>query len=49
MGDRCGTFRDPHGYAWTIATRKEDLTRQELEGRADEFFKNFAANRGGNR
>ena len=48
-GDRCGTFKDPHGYAWTIATRKEDLTRQEMETRADEFFKNFAANRGGSR
>ena len=25
-GDRCGTFTDPHGYSWTIATHKEDLT-----------------------
>ncbi len=48
-GDRCGTFKDPHGYAWTIATRKEDLTRQETETRAAEFFKSFAGNRGGNR
>ncbi len=41
-GDRCGTFKDPHGYAWTIATRKEDLTREETEARAAEFFKNLA-------
>ena len=25
-GDRSGTFTDPHGYTWTIATHKEDLT-----------------------
>src|SRR5262249_36282576 len=24
-GDRSGTFSDPYGYRWTIATRKEDL------------------------
>ncbi len=28
-GDRCGTLTDPHGYAWTIASHKEDLTPQE--------------------
>jgi PhnB protein len=38
-GDRCGTFTDPHGYSWTIATRKEDLTRQELERRQAEWMK----------
>ena len=32
-GDRCGTFSDPHGYHWTIATRKEDFTPQELKQR----------------
>jgi PhnB protein len=41
-GDRCGGFVDPSGYAWTIATRKEDLTREEMNQRADEFFKQFA-------
>src|SRR5687767_3497797 len=29
-GDRTGSFTDPFGYQWTIATRKEDLTPQEL-------------------
>jgi uncharacterized glyoxalase superfamily protein PhnB len=41
-GDRSGTFSDPHGYRWTIATRKEDLTPQEMKQRGDEFMKNFA-------
>jgi PhnB protein len=42
-GDRTGTFTDPFGYQWTIGTRKEDVTSEELERRAQEFFKNFAA------
>ena len=41
-GDRCGGLIDPEGYHWTIATRKEDLTPEEIKTRADEFFKNFA-------
>jgi PhnB protein len=42
-GDRSGTFSDPHGYTWTIATRKEDLTPAEIKQRMDDFMKNFAA------
>jgi PhnB protein len=42
-GDRCGTLFDPAGYQWTIATRKEDLTPQEMQRRQDEFMKSFAA------
>lgn len=41
-GDRCGTLIDPAGYNWTIATRKEDLTPQEMQQRQDQFFKQFA-------
>ncbi len=41
-GDRSGTFTDPHGYRWTIATRKEDLTREEMDRRGEEFMKQFA-------
>lgn len=41
-GDRTGTFTDPFGHQWTIATRKEDLTREEMDQRAQEFFKQFA-------
>jgi len=42
-GDRSGTFTDPHGYQWTIATRKEDLKPEEIKQRMDEFMKNFAS------
>jgi PhnB protein len=41
-GDRCGTFTDPEGYRWTIATRKEDLSPEEMEQRQAEFMKTFA-------
>ena len=41
-GDRSGTFTDPHGYTWSIATHKEDLTPQEMKKRQDEFMKQFA-------
>ncbi len=42
-GDRCGALVDPFGHHWTIATRKEDLTREEMDRRAAEFFKQFAS------
>jgi len=41
-GDRCGTVNDPHGYRWTIATHKEDLTPQEMKQRQDEWMKKMA-------
>jgi PhnB protein len=41
-GDRTGTVSDPYGYAWTIATRKEDLTIEEVGQRMDAFMKQFA-------
>ena len=41
-GDRCGTLNDPHGYRWTIATRKEELTPQEMKQRQDEWIKQMA-------
>jgi PhnB protein len=41
-GDRAGTVTDPHGYSWTMATRKEDLTPQELQQRQAEWMKQFA-------
>ena len=41
-GDRSGTFNDPYGYTWSIATHKEDLTPQEMKQRQDEFMKQFA-------
>jgi PhnB protein len=41
-GDRCGTVIDPEGYRWTIATRKEDLSRDEMMQRQEEFMRQFA-------
>ncbi len=41
-GDRTGTFTDPHGYTWTIATHKEDLTPEELTQRQEAFMKQVA-------
>ena len=38
-GDRSGTFLDPFGYLWTIATRKEDLTPDEMKERQTAFMK----------
>ena len=38
-GDRAGSIADPAGYSWWIATRKEDLTPDEIRQRADEVFK----------
>ena len=42
-GDRSGTFNDPYGYTWSIATHKEDRTPQEVKKRQDEFMRQFAA------
>jgi uncharacterized glyoxalase superfamily protein PhnB len=42
-GDRAGTITDPFGYTWTIATRKEDLTPEEMKTRMNDFFKHAAA------
>jgi PhnB protein len=42
-GDRCGALIDPHGYTWTIATHKEDLTPEELQQRQAAWMKQFAA------
>jgi PhnB protein len=42
-GDRSGSFKDPEGYLWTIATHKEDLTPQEMKQRQDEWMKQFAS------
>jgi PhnB protein len=38
-GDRSGTFTDPFGHVWTIATHKEDLSPEEIGRRAAEAMK----------
>ena len=37
-GDRCGAVKDPSGNTWTVATHKEELSRSEIERRAQKFF-----------
>jgi PhnB protein len=41
-GDRYGTFVDPFGYSWGIATHKEDLNPQEMQDRMQKFFASMA-------
>ncbi|MBI5419865.1 MAG: VOC family protein [Deltaproteobacteria bacterium] len=38
-GDRYGRIADPFGYEWGLATRKENLTPDEIRKGAEEFFK----------
>lgn len=37
-GDRCGSLKDPFGYAWMIATHTRDLTGEEIREGAKSFF-----------
>jgi PhnB protein len=37
-GDRSGTLEDPFGHKWTIATRKEELSPEEINRRAAAAF-----------
>ena len=37
-GDRYGVVVDPFGHRWAIATRKEDLTNEELDKRGKDFM-----------
>jgi PhnB protein len=37
-GDRYGQVLDPAGFIWSIATRKEHLTREEMNARAKKMF-----------
>jgi uncharacterized glyoxalase superfamily protein PhnB len=38
-GDRSATVRDPLGNLWSIATHKEDVSREELERRVADMMK----------
>jgi PhnB protein len=37
-GDRTGTFTDPYGHRWTIATHIEDVSFEEMQKRSDKMF-----------
>jgi PhnB protein len=38
-GDRTGSVLDPFGYTWDLATRREDVSPEEMKRRGEEFFK----------
>ena len=37
-GDRTGTFVDPYGHIWTLATHIEDVTQAEIDKRFAAYF-----------
>ena len=37
-GDRYGHVKDPFGFTWAVATRKEDLTPEEMMKRQETAF-----------
>jgi uncharacterized glyoxalase superfamily protein PhnB len=37
-GDRCGTIMDPFGYSWMLATHKQELTVDQVNKGAEEFY-----------
>ena len=37
-GDRSGTVKDPYGHVWTVASRIEKLSQDELQARAAKAF-----------
>jgi PhnB protein len=44
-GDRYGTFTDPYGHVWGVATHKEDLSQEEIEERAKAFWASMQSQR----
>ena len=41
-GDRVGHFVDPFGHAWSVSTHVADLTEQEMEKGAQDFYAQMA-------
>ena len=41
-GDRMGAIDDPFGHRWGISTKKEELTKQEIEKRRDAMMKSMS-------
>lgn len=37
-GEKSGTFDDPFGHRWTIATRREDISEEEIKKRFQELY-----------
>jgi PhnB protein len=42
-GDRFGMFTDPYGHTWGIATRTQDLSKQEVEEASKAFWASMQA------
>ncbi|MBZ5571591.1 MAG: VOC family protein [Acidobacteriia bacterium] len=42
-GDRMGNFADPYGYTWTLSTHIQDMTQEEMEQGAKQFYADMAA------
>jgi uncharacterized glyoxalase superfamily protein PhnB len=42
-GDRYGDLVDPFGHVWGLATHKEDLTAEEIQERAREWYAKMSA------
>ncbi len=40
-GDRYGQVEDPFGHQWSIATHKQDLTKEQIATNAKVFFANM--------
>jgi PhnB protein len=38
-GDRSGGVKDPAGNSWFVGTHQEDVAPQELQKRAEAFYK----------
>ncbi len=38
-GDRIGVIEDPFGHVWTIATRKNDLSAEQIKKAGEEFMR----------
>lgn len=41
-GDRYGKLKDPFGHEWALATHVKDMTPEETQKAAEEFFKQAA-------
>jgi PhnB protein len=42
-GDRSGTLQDPFGHVWTLATRVEDLSSEEVRRRSQKLTKEIGS------
>lgn len=42
LGDRYGQIKDLFGHIWEIATHKNDMTADEIDRAAKEFFEQTA-------